>query len=101
MPSHRITVLAAVALLGCGNKKEVESAKRSVYDTDFAIVYNAALDATRELYPNIDDHPGSGAIRTAWHQVQYATNNDDMANQRTVAQGQGLGPTSPAAAAAG
>jgi hypothetical protein len=102
--SHRIILLLVATFLGCTNKKDVESAKRSLYDTDFAIVYNAALDATRELYPNIDDHPGSGAIRTAWHQVQYANTQDDLSNQRTVAQGQGVvagGPNSPAASSAG
>jgi hypothetical protein len=96
--SHRITLLLVATLLGCvncGNKKDVEFAKHSVYDTDFAVVYNAALDATREIYPNLDDHPGAGAIRTAWHQVQYAENQDDLSNQRTVAQGQGLGTTTP------
>ena len=62
-------------------------------------MFGAALEATRELYPSIDDNPGSGAIKTAWHQVQYANTEDDLANQRTLAQGQGLGPgMSPALA---
>ncbi|MBX3162778.1 MAG: hypothetical protein KF773_42845 [Deltaproteobacteria bacterium] len=89
---QRITFFIAVAAAAaaCSNRKEVETAKRSLYDIDFAIVYNAALEATRELYPKIDDVPGTGAVRTAWHQVQYANNQDDLANQRTVAQGQGM-----------
>jgi hypothetical protein len=99
-----LCIVIALALGGCSNKKDVEHAKHSVYDTDFAVVYNAALEATRELYPNLDDTPGNGAIHTAWHQVQYANNQDDLANQRTVANAQGINPnsaTSPAAAAAG
>ena len=69
----RIIFLALLAVLAaCGNKKDVEAAKHSLYDTDFAIVYSAALEATRELYPNLDDNPGPGKISTAWHQVQYS-----------------------------
>ena len=103
------TIACAIALgaAACGgNKKEVKAAKTSVYDADFAVVYSAALDATRALYPTLDDKPGAGAIKTAWHQVQYANTQDDLANQRTIAQGQGvvggaMGATSPAMAAAG
>lgn len=105
---HRIiscVLCFALALLAsaCGDKKEVEYAKTSAYDTDFAIVYSAALEATRELYPSLDDLPGKGAIKTAWHQVSYANNQQDLANQRTIAQGQGYmgGNVSPAAAQAG
>lgn len=104
---HRITFfvlgLALVFASGCGNKKDLQYAKRSLYDADFAVVYNAALEATRELYPQLDDNPGNGSIKTAWHQVQYANNTDDLANQRTVAQGQGFNPNavSQGAAAAG
>jgi hypothetical protein len=89
---HRIIFCAALLLGACGNKKEVQFAKRSLYDTDFAIVYNAALDVTRGLYPQMNDNPGPGKISTAWHQVQYGNNQDDLANQRTVAMGQGVQP---------
>ena len=80
----------------------MRAAKQSAYDTDFAVVYSAALDATRELYPNLDDNPGSGAIKTAWHQVAYANSDDELANQRTMAAGQGLqtGPSVPTRLAA-
>ncbi|HLL22062.1 MAG TPA: hypothetical protein VK427_08020 [Kofleriaceae bacterium] len=88
---------------GCSSKKDLKAAKSSVYDTDFAVVYNAAVEATRELYPTLNDNPGPGMIRTAWHQVTYAANQDDLANQRTIAQGQGYtgAPVTPGAAAAG
>lgn len=103
---HRIIILLAIAasVAACKNKKEINSAKASVYDTDFAVVFSAALQATKELYSNVDDFPGNGTIKTAWHQVSYANNQDDLANQRTVAQGQGLpasGVASQGAAAAG
>jgi hypothetical protein len=92
--AHRITILAAISIISilgaCTNKKDLKSAKSSVYDTDFTVVYNAALDATRELYPTLNENPGPGMIKTAWHQVQYANNQDDLANQRTIAQGQGV-----------
>ena len=95
---HRITLLcacvvAALGAAGCGgsSKRDVKAAKTSVYNADFAVVFAAALEATRELYPSLDDSPGSGKIKTAWHQVQYANTQDDLANQRTIAQGQGMG----------
>src|SRR6185295_16786574 len=88
---HRIIFLAAITCAtGCpASKQEVEAAKHSLYDADFAVVYAAALEAMRELYPNLEDAPGRGAIKTAWHQVSYANNQDDLANPKTVAAGQG------------
>jgi hypothetical protein len=89
---------------GCGgsNKRDVKAARSSVYNADFAVVFGAALEATRELYPSLDDSPGAGMIKTAWHQVQYANTQDDLANQRTIAQGQGVGRgMSPALAGTG
>ncbi len=84
---HRITVCLLVSLFACSNKKEVERAKHSLYDADFAVVYSAALEATRNLYPNLDDNPGAGAVKTAWHQVAYANNTDDLSNTRTLTTG--------------
>lgn len=90
---HRIIFLVVLALAGaCRNKKDVEFARNSVYDTDFVNVYNAALTATRDLYPMLNDNPGPGKISTAWHQVRYGNNQDDLQNQRTLAQSQGLNP---------
>jgi hypothetical protein len=80
-------VLTIAAFAACGSKKDVERAKKSLYDADFAVVYSAALEATRELYPNLDDSPGAGAVRTAWHQVQYANNQDDLSAGRTLSTG--------------
>ena len=61
------------------------------------MVYSAALDATRDVYPNLDDAPGRGVIKTAWHQVSYANNQDDLSNPKTVAQTQGVSASSAAA----
>lgn len=104
--AHRIIVtLVLIAVAACGaSKKELKRAKTSVYDTDFAIVFNAALEATRELYPTLQDSPGPGMIKTAWHQVAFANNQDDLSNQRTIAAGQGYSPgaaVSPGQAAVG
>jgi len=92
---HRIIFLAAITCAtGCpANKKDVEAAKHSLYDADFAVIYSAALEATRESYPNLEDAPGRGAIKTAWHQVSYANNQDDVSNPKSVG--------TPAAASAG
>jgi hypothetical protein len=84
-------VVSGLGATGCSShKQEVESARRSLYDADFTVVYTAALEATRESYPNIQDAPGRGSIATSWHQVSYANNQDDMTNPRTLANAQGI-----------
>jgi hypothetical protein len=88
-----LSTLTVLLLVACGSKKDAEYAKHSVYDTDFAIVYNAALQATRDQYPMLNDNPGPGKISTAWHSVSYGNNQDDLQNQRTLAQSQGLSTT--------
>jgi hypothetical protein len=104
MRRHRIIFLAAAAACATGcpaSKKEIATARQSVYDTDFSVVYSAALDATRDVYPNLDDAPGRGVIKTAWHQVSYANNQDDLSNPKTVGQAQGVASSSSGGAAAG
>ena len=100
-------LVAGALASACSNKKEVEAARHSLYDTDFAVVYSQALEATRQLYPNMDDSPGIGKISTAWHQVTYASSGDDMSGAQTVSSRQGgagigaNGSVSPASSAAG
>jgi hypothetical protein len=104
MRRHRIIFSAAIicATACASHKQEVETARHSLYDADFTVVYTAALEATRESYPNIEDAPGRGAIKTAWHQVSYANNQDDMTNPRTLANAQGVGsPATQGQASAG
>lgn len=94
MRRHRIIFLAATIAFTSAcptSKKEIEAAKHSLYDTDFAVVYGAALEVTRQSYPaNLEDLPGRGAIKTAWTQVSYANNQDDLANPQTLANAQGI-----------
>ncbi len=99
---HPSIILLAIAwvIAGCRNKKEIEHARKSVYDADFAVVYAAALDATREQYASLDDFPATGTIKTAWHQVSYSNSQDDLANTRTLAQNQ-AGGMSPASGTTG
>lgn len=88
-----ILPILCTLLVSCGGKKDVEHAKRSVYDADFALVYNAALQATRDQYPMLNDNPGPGKISTAWHSVNYANTQDNLGNQRTFSQQQGRSTT--------
>ena len=98
-----ILMLLGFALAACAsNKAEIRAAQHSLYDTDFAVVYSAALAATRDLYPNLDENPGPGRIATSWHQVQYAncagagsTCDDSMVNQQVISQSQGVQQGTP------
>jgi len=113
MTARQRIISCALVVAACGGtKKDVQRARTSQYDADFAVVYQAALEAVRELYPNLDDAPGSGKIKTAWHQVQFANQADDMMNPQTMTNGTGMGmggmqpgmggnSMSPAAAAGG
>jgi hypothetical protein len=88
----RSIVCVAILVLGaCGaTKKEVAAAQHSLYDIDFAVVYGAAMEATKSLYPTLNENPGPGKISTAWHQVSYSncagpgSSCDDLANATTI-----------------
>ncbi len=96
-------VLAVAVATSCtDSRQQLKYARSSLYDADFAIVYAAALEATRTIYPNLDDNPGPGKIATSWHQVQFANCSsgpgsqcDDstggMGNQQVLSQQQGGG----------
>ena len=102
--AHRIIFLAVLITAslggGCKNKKEINDAKHSLYNTDFAIVFSAALEATRELYSHLDDYPSTGSIKTAWHPVSASADSQDVSNQGTVSATNNVGANSPAAASA-
>lgn len=79
----------------CGGKGEVKEARRSLYDTDFAVVYGTTLDVVRELYPNLAEDPTKGKIATAWKQVQYAnTGAEDQKSIQTQDRALGYDPNS-------
>lgn len=82
---------AALALLllvtSCSaSAKEIREARQSGYMADFAVVYGAALAATKELYPSLREDATRGLIQTAWHPLRVAaqtageTQNPDQTN---------------------
>jgi len=95
----RIAVAALLLLAACGNKRDLRSAKQSIYDADFAVVYNESMQAVSGLYPRFDEDPASGIIKTAWHQVTYSNGgSEDAASTLTPTQPTGgqagvVGPT--------
>jgi hypothetical protein len=62
---------------GCISKKEIEQAKASSYDADFAVVFGAVAEATRENYPNLTETPNKGVISTSWHRVHLSGDASD------------------------
>jgi hypothetical protein len=79
--AQRSTVIAAIVLAavaaGCGaSKAQIQRARTSAYDADFAIVYSEALAAVRDLYPDLEEDPSRGVISTVWHQVHFTSNQD-------------------------
>jgi hypothetical protein len=94
----RVVALAAVATaLACGaSEVELRRARTSGYQADFAVVYNQALAATRELYAQLVEDARTGIIRTAWHPIATRGSNDDpVASNRGAQLGsQGTGASS-------
>ena len=90
-------LLLISALAGaCVSKKEAAEARASVYDADFAVVYSAVVEAVRELYPNFDDDPSAGVVKTAWHQVKYSDPGaDDPKSVQSRDRTAGVGASSP------
>ncbi len=81
---------------GCLSKKEIKTARNSVYDTEFANVYSAAVDAVRTLYPTFEENPTTGVIKTAWHQVKFSDPNaDDPKTTQVADRAAGVGAASP------
>lgn len=91
-----LIVVASVASVGCMSRKEVNEARHSVYDADFAVVYSAAVGAVRSLYPSYEEDPVKGVIKTSWHQVKYSDPGaDDPKGQQNADQTLGVGNSSP------
>ncbi|MEZ4401762.1 MAG: hypothetical protein R3B06_17170 [Kofleriaceae bacterium] len=91
-----ITVAVALATVGCLSKQEIKTARSSVYDADFALVYSAAVEAVRNLYPTFDEDPASGVIKTAWHQVKFSDPGaDDPKTTQVADRAAGAGANTP------
>jgi hypothetical protein len=66
-----LLLAACLVATSCGvSSADVRAAKLSGYDTDFAAVYQAALAATRDLYPELFEDARTGVIKTAWHPIR-------------------------------
>lgn len=73
--------LSAAVTSGCISKKEVEAAKTSAYDADFAVVFGAVAEAVREVYPNLTETAVKGSIATSWHRVHLSGDSGDSVVQ--------------------
>lgn len=82
-------VAAAACAAACVTKKEVERAKTSSYDTEFATAFDAAVAATREQYPNLTEAPQKGLITTSWHQVYLAGDATDPTGAQAASRAPG------------
>jgi hypothetical protein len=69
---------AAIAFTACGgtSSRESETARASLYDTDFSTVFEAARAATTLRYHRVVASQGTGTIQTAWQQVSMAETPD-------------------------
>ena len=72
-----LLLLAVLVSGACVNRTEVNTARRSVYDADFARVYNAAVGAVRSQYARFDENPATGKITTDWQVVNFTSQADD------------------------
>ncbi len=75
--ARSLGLVLALALTACLSKKEIEEAKVSSYDTEFAVVFEAAAAAVREPYPNVTENQQKGLVSTSWHQVYLAGDATD------------------------
>lgn len=80
---------AAACAAACMSKKEVERAKTSSYDTEFATAFEAAAAAAREQYPNLTEAPQKGLITTSWHQVYLAGDATDPTGAQAASRAPG------------
>jgi hypothetical protein len=75
---------AVTTVVACGtSSREIREAKSSGYRADFALVYNEAVAATRNVYPNLVEDATAGTIRTAWHVVRFNEGQVDPTSQQS------------------
>jgi hypothetical protein len=86
-------ITAVILVVGCVSKKDADEARASVYDVDFAVAYSEALAVVRGRYPNLEEDPTAGTIRTAWHQVNAeVAENEQSARDPSGLTGGGGSP---------
>ncbi|MBT8496146.1 MAG: hypothetical protein KJO07_24085 [Deltaproteobacteria bacterium] len=72
-PAAAVAAMSMLGLFACGaSAKDVQEARTSGYNTDFAIVYSEALAAVTNIYPKLVDSPKRGVIQTAWHPMNMS-----------------------------
>lgn len=78
-------IAGTVALGACGAKAvDIEAARNSGYETDFARVYGVALQAVRKNYPNLTENASAGIIKTSWHPVRLATQDSTFQSDQPM-----------------
>jgi hypothetical protein len=84
-----------VAAAACMNQAEVRRAKSSIYDAEFAQVYNAVIKAVRHSYAKFDEDASSGAVRTSWYPLSSQGQSDDPRSAALSSQAQGFTQGNP------
>ena len=80
-----VTPVVIFALSGCGaSANEIQTARNSGYETEFATVYSAALSAVQKDYPHLDENASAGVIKTSWHPVRLATEDDTYSSSQQI-----------------
>jgi hypothetical protein len=104
-----VGALAAAGLAGCGpSRAEVRTARRSVYQTEFAVVWNAVVATVSEQVPRfaIED-PTRGQLVSDWFLVERINFDQEdgpgggATNKGSGGATTGNGPVGPAANASG
>ena len=101
IPFWRSRVVAALAVTtlqlcaalfgtGCLDQAEVRRAKGSLYDAEFAVVYDAVIKGVRKSYSGFREDAGKGAVYTSWHQVRFQNQSEDPRAAQLSATTQGL-----------
>lgn len=94
--ARAIPLALAAFACGCLSRAEIKKARTSVYDTEFAVAYSAAVESVRRLYPTFEENPDTGVIKTAWHQVKFSDPGaDDPKSTQVADRAAGVGAASP------
>jgi hypothetical protein len=82
----RSVLVLAAALSACGpSRAEVRAANHSVYQTEFANVWNAVVSVVKEQYPRaVIEDPGTGELVTDWHLIERVDLDDAQIRNTTV-----------------